>query len=76
MQREANNEIIESANATQEEVDKTLELQQKYLSLYQQYETGKATKEQLAQVTDELLELLGHESVAVTKLTQDYEALN
>lgn len=74
--RENNDAMIESANKTQKEVDADNKLYESYTKLYDAYEDGSATKEDLAKETDNLVKLLGKERVEVAKLTGDYESLN
>ena len=74
--KEQNDKIIENANKTQEEIDANEKLYQTWFKIYDQYEHGKKTKEEMASATEELTELLGEERVTVAKLTGDYKTLN
>jgi len=59
----------------QEQIEEQKKLQDSFISLYNEYQKGTATKDQLIDKTSELTEWLSEEDVAVAKLTGDYEAL-
>ena len=66
----------EQREQTRKEIEDKQKLAQSYIDLYSLYEKHKASKEDMAQKTEELVEILGEERVAVATLTGDYESLN
>ena len=66
----------EQREQTRQEIEDKQKLAQSYIDLYSLYEKHKASKEDMAQKTEELVEILGEERVAVATLTGDYESLN
>ena len=70
-----NDEAYKSAEAAQTEAKAREDLAQKYLDAYDRYKKGTATKQELAEITENLTEYLGAEAVQVAKLTGNYDAL-
>ena len=73
---ENNKAVIDQENKTLSEIEENEKLYKSYNDLYNQYEQGKIKKENLKDVTDELIDLLGKERVEVANLTGDYASLN
>lgn len=67
--------IIDQENAVQKEIDATNELRQNYLNMYDAYQKGNASKEDMAKITQDLTGYINAEAAAVAKLTGNYEDL-
>ena len=75
-ERSAEIKSIREENAEkQKEIEENNKLYDSYLSLYEQYKNGNASKADMAQKSAELKDKLSEESLAVAQLTGDYEYL-
>ena len=75
-ERSAEIKSIREENAEkQKEIEENNKLYDSYLSLYEQYKNGNASKADMAQKSEELSDKLSKESLAVAQLTGDYEYL-
>ena len=74
-QKKWNEETIAKNQAEQEELNNHKQLYESYLSIYQAYKDGSASKEEMARVTNDLIDILGKERVEIANLTGDYEGL-
>ena len=74
-QIEASKASVETAEALREEVEANRELYDSYMELYDAYKEGKASKEDLYDVTDKLTNAYNLERATLAKLTGDYDAL-
>ena len=74
-QNELAKQSIEEQNKIQDEINANTELYNSYMKTFDAYKKGKATKEEMKTVTDQLCEKYNLESATVAKLTGDYEKL-
>lgn len=76
-QREEEQKAFQEAHdARRKEIEDTQDLIQSYIDLYSKYKNGTAEKDAMVEKTNELIDILGEERVAVANLTGDYESLN
>lgn len=73
--REENQAEIERVNKLQEEADANGKLVDSYIKAYNAYKESGEGKDQLASITDQLIEKYDLEGAALAKLTGNYDAL-
>lgn len=74
-QKEQNEAEIERINKLQEEADANKKLADSYINLYNTYKETGDGKDQLVDITDQLVEKYNLEGAALARLTGDYDAL-
>lgn len=70
-----NDAVYESADAAQKEAEAIEKSSTAFLNAYDSYKEGTLSKKELAKVSDQLIEILGAETVEVAKLTENYDNL-
>ena len=70
-----NDAAYESADAAQKEAEAIERSSTAFLNAYDRYKEGTLSKKELAEVSDQLVEILGAEAVEVAKLTGNYDDL-
>ena len=74
-QNELAKQSIDEQNKIQSEIDANTELYNSYMKTFDAYKQGKATKEEMKTVTDQLCEKYNLERAIVANLTGDYQKL-
>ena len=76
VQMENNSATIETEKENQKEIKSILEKYNSYHNLYLKYKEGKVANEEMAKASEDLIDVLGRESVVVKTLRGDYESLH